>query len=66
MHMVLAPVRKKSEVRATEKAVRDARLAERQAAQQQEKELEAEFRKAPSAKPKKKGPADNMDPDIDL
>ena len=66
MHMVLAPNRKKSEVRATEKAVRDARLAERQAAQEQEKQLEAEFRQVPSAKPKKKGPADNMDPDIDL
>jgi len=66
MHMVLAPTRKKSEVRAHEKDERATREVQRKAAIEQEKQLESEFRQAPSNKPKKKGPADNLDPDIDL
>ncbi|MDR0837280.1 MAG: translation initiation factor IF-3, partial [Propionibacteriaceae bacterium] len=71
MHMVLSPTRKKSEARAEEKAVKDAKLAAREADAQAEKVLEAELRvaaaeKAKDAPKKKRGPADNMDPDVDL
>lgn len=67
MLMVLAPTRKKTEARADVAAERDRRMAERKAAQDAEREVEAELRAShqPAAK-KKRGPADNMDPDIDL
>lgn len=67
MHMVIAPTRKKSEVKAGEKQERDRRMAQRAAAQEAERNVEAELRRqALPSQPKKKGPADNMDPDIDL
>ena len=68
MHMVLAPTRKKSEARTeqeAEKARRQVRRADEAAA---EKAEEARLREAAKKQPRKKkrGPADNMDPDIDL
>ena len=68
MHMVLAPTRKKSEARADQEAARVARMAQRVANAQAERELEAELREAAKSVPAKKrrGPADNLDPDVDL
>jgi len=68
MLMVLGPTKKKTEARLDEKVERDRRMAERAAAQEAERQLEADMRaQAPSvAAKKKRGPADNMDPDIDL
>jgi len=69
MHMVLAPTRKKSEARADQAAARETRMAERVAAAEADKSFEAEMRKAAQveqARRKKKGPADNMDPDIEF
>ncbi len=68
MLMVLGPIRKKTEARADEKVDRDRRMAARAAAADADKQAEAEMRAAhpPNEKKKKKGPADNMDPDIDL
>lgn len=67
MHMVLAPTRKKSEARAQGKAEKKRKAAERQALAEEDKRIEAELRAKASSQPKKKrGPADNMDPDIDL
>ncbi|HNV10208.1 MAG TPA: translation initiation factor IF-3 [Propionibacteriaceae bacterium] len=68
MLMVLGPTRKKTEARAEEKVERDRRMAERAAEQEAEKKLEAEFRASHTPQPtrKKRGPADNLDPDIDL
>ena len=69
MLMVLGPAKKKTEVKAEEAADRDRRMAERKAEAEAERQAEAELRAAAAAKvaPKKKrGPADNMDPDIDL
>ncbi|WP_203566977.1 translation initiation factor IF-3 [Aestuariimicrobium ganziense] len=67
MLMVLGPTRKKTEARADVKAERDARMAARKANQDAEREEEARLRAAhvPHEK-KKRGPADNLDPDIDL
>lgn len=70
MLMVLGPTKKKTEARAEHAADRDRRMAERQHALEEERRLEAELRaqaaaQAAAAK-KKRGPADNMDPDIDL
>ncbi|OCL30937.1 translation initiation factor IF-3 [Tessaracoccus lapidicaptus] len=69
MLMVLGPTKKKTEARAEHAADRDRRMAERQHALDEERRLEAELRaqaaQAAAAK-KKRGPADNMDPDIDL
>ena len=67
MLMVLAPTRKKAEARAEEKAVKMAR-AEQRAADEEAAERElAERRAASKSEPKRRrGPADNMDPDIDL
>jgi len=68
MHMVLAPTRKKSEARADQAVARETRMAERAAAAEADKSFEAERRLASqvdeTAKKKKRGPADNMDPDI--
>jgi len=70
MLMVLGPTRKKTEARADEKVDRDRRMAARAAAADADKQAEAEMRAAhppnEKKKKKKKGPADNMDPDIDL
>lgn len=69
MLMVLGPTKKKTEARVDEKVERDRRMAERAAAQEADRQAEAEIRAAhqATATPKKKrGPADNMDPDIDL
>ena len=67
MLMVLGPTRKKTEAKADEKAERDRRMAERAAAQQSEREVEAQYRASHQPTPKKRrGPADNMDPDVDL
>ena len=68
MLMVLGPTRKKTEARVEEKVERDRRMAERAAEQEAERKLEAELRAShtPATTRKKKGPADNMDPDIDL
>ncbi len=67
MLMVLGPTRKKTEARADEKAERERRMAERAAAQQSEREFEAEYRATHQPTPKKKrGPADNIDPDADV
>lgn len=67
MHMVLAPTRKKSEARAQGAAEKQRKAAERAAAAEEEKRIEAEMRaNATNQRKKKRGPADNMDPDIDL
>ncbi len=69
MLMVLAPTRKKSEARAEQAAAKVARAASRAADAEEEERQLAEHRAAAAqaAAPKKKrGPADNMDPDIDL
>ena len=67
MHMVLAPTRKKSEARAEEAVQRERRAADRQAAAEEERRVEAQLRAQGVGQPKKKrGPSDNMDPDIDL
>jgi translation initiation factor IF-3 len=67
MHMVLAPTRRKSEVKAHEAEERERKMAARKAAADDEKRVEAELRaKGQGQSKKKRGPADNMDPDIDL
>jgi len=70
MHMVLTPTRRKSEARADQAVAREAKMAQRAADAQADRSFEAELRKASttdSVVPKKKrGPADNMDPDVDL
>ncbi|WP_420175569.1 translation initiation factor IF-3 [Luteococcus sp. OSA5] len=68
MLMVLGPTKKKTEAREEGKVERDRRMAERKAAQEAERKAEAELRAAhtPNGHKKKRGPADNMDPDIDL
>jgi len=69
MLMVLAPTRKKSEARAEQEAEKVARMASRAAATEAEERELAEHRaatKAQAAPKKKRGPADNLDPDIDL
>ena len=67
MHMVLAPTRKKSEAKAAEAVQREKRMAERQEAAEENRRVEAELRaKSTSQSKKKKGPADNMDPDVVL
>ncbi len=69
MLMVLAPTRKKAEAREWEKAEKADKAAKRQADADAEAQAQAEMRAAHVAKaePKKKrGPADNLDPDLDL
>lgn len=72
MLMVLGPTKKKTEARVDEAQERDRRMAERAAAQEAERQAEAELRarhqaqSASAPAKKKRGPADNMDPDIDL
>jgi len=69
MLMVLSPTRKKTEAKVEVEAAKAAKAAIRAAAAEEAHRLEAELRAASvaAAHPKKKrGPADNMDPDIDL
>ncbi len=69
MLMVLAPTRKKAEARAEVKAEKDARAATRAASALAEEQELAERRAAAHAgqpAKKRRGPADNLDPDIDL
>ena len=69
MLMVLAPTRKKAEARAEGEAAKEARMSQRRAAAEEEARQLAEHRAAEqaAAQPKRKrGPADNLDPDIDL
>ncbi|HRA07772.1 MAG TPA: translation initiation factor IF-3, partial [Propionicimonas sp.] len=73
MIMVLSPTRKKTEAKVEVEAAKAARAADRAALAEAERQQEIELRAraaaqaAADAKPKKKrGPADNMDPDIDL
>jgi translation initiation factor IF-3 len=69
MLMVLGPLKKKTEARAEVKAERDRRAAERLADAQAERSEQADRRAQAAAQPaskKRRGPADNLDPDIDL
>lgn len=67
MHMVLAPTRKKSAAKAQEDAEKKRKVAERAAAEEEIKRLDEQSRAKKAGQSKKKrGPADNMDPDIDL
>ncbi|MFZ1412858.1 MAG: translation initiation factor IF-3 [Micropruina sp.] len=68
MLMVLSPTRKKTEARAEAQAQKAAEAATRAEAAEAERHELAEHRVAVQAVPttKKRGPADNLDPDIDL
>ena len=69
MLMVLGPTKKKSDAKVDRDKDRSRRMAERKENAAADKAAEAEMRaKAAANKPakKKRGPADNMDPDIDL
>ncbi|MGL4831787.1 MAG: translation initiation factor IF-3, partial [Propionibacteriaceae bacterium] len=73
INMVLAPVKRKTEAKADVAAERDRKAAERQADADAERALQLELREqakakqaAKTEKKKKKGPADNIDPDIEL
>ncbi|MDN5725347.1 MAG: translation initiation factor IF-3 [Propionibacteriales bacterium] len=67
MLMVLGPTRKKSEAKADQQAERERRAAERKADHDAEQHVEEELRARAKNEPahtKKKGPADNLDPDV--
>jgi translation initiation factor IF-3 len=69
MLMVLGPHKKKTEAKADVQAERDRRAAEREAEAEAERTQLADRRAQAAAEPatkKKRGPADNLDPDIDL
>ena len=66
MLMVLGPTKKKTEARAEQAEERDRRMEQRRANAEAEKAEEARLRSAARPSRKKRGPADNMDPDIDL
>ncbi len=66
MLMVLGPTKKKTEARAEKAADRQARKADEPHEPVAETAPAAERPPAPQPTKKKKGPADNMDPDIDL
>ena len=69
MLMVLGPHKKKVEARADVRAERDRRAAERQADADAERTEAAASRAKAAAEPvvkKRRGPADNLDPDLDL
>ncbi len=69
MLMVLAPTRKKADARVEQKAEKDRRAAERAADHEAEQRHLAETRAAHAASgatKKRRGPADNLDPDVDL
>ena len=69
MLMVLGPVKKKTEARADVRAERDRRAAERDAAAEEERtqlaDLRAQHAAEPTA-PRRRGPADNLDPDTEV
>lgn len=65
MLMILAPTRKKAEAKAEAEAAKARKAADRAAEARAEAEELAESRKKTKVR-KKRGPADNMDPDIDL
>ena len=66
MLMVLGPTKKKTEAKAEQAEERDRRMEQRRADAEAEKAEEARIRAAARPSKKKLGPADNMDPDIDL
>ncbi len=66
MLMVLGPTKKKTEAKAEQAEERDRRMEQRKANAEAEKAEEARLRAAAQPSRKKRGPADNMDPDIDL
>ncbi len=67
MLMVLGPTKKKTEAKAEQAEERDRRMEQRRADAEAERAEEARLRAAATRTTKKKrGPADNMDPDIDL
>jgi translation initiation factor IF-3 len=69
MLMVLGPLKKKTEARAEVRAERDRRAAERLADAQAERTEQADRRAQAAAEPvtkRRRGPADNLDPDVDL
>ncbi len=68
MLMILAPTRKKGQARVELERDKERRAAERAADEELEREEQAAARARADGqeKKKKKGPADNMDPDIDL
>ena len=66
MLMVLGPTKKKTEARAEQAEERDRRMEQRRANAEAEKAEEARLRAAARPSKKKRGPVDNMDPDIDL
>ena len=69
MLMVLGPHKKKTEARAEAAAERDRRMAARQADQDAERTEEAARRALHASEPatkRRRGPADNLDPDVDL
>ena len=69
MLMVLGPHKKKTEARADAAVERDRRMAARQADEDAEQAQLADIRAQHAAQPaakRRRGPADNLDPDIDL
>ena len=64
--MVLGPIKKKTEAKAEQAEERDRRMEQRKADAEAEKAEEARLRAAAQPSKKRRGPADNMDPDIDL
>ena len=69
MLMVLGPMKKKTEARADVRAERDRRAAERDAAAEEERTQLADLRAqhaAEPAAPRRRGPADNLDPDVEV
>ncbi len=66
MLMVLGPTKKKTEAKAEQAEERDRRMEQRKADAEAEKAEEARLRAAAQPSKKRRGPADNMDPDIDL
>ncbi|WP_411742099.1 translation initiation factor IF-3 [Raineyella sp. W15-4] len=68
MLMILAPTRKKTQARVEHEKDKERKAAERAADVELEREEQAASRARADEvqKKKKKGPADNMDPDIDL
>jgi len=67
MIMVLAPTRKKSEAKVEAKAAKERKAAERAADQEAEqKELAQSRAQAGERTRRRRGPADNLDPDVDL
>ena len=66
MLMVLGPTKKKTEARAEQAEERDRRMEQRRANAEAEKAEEARLRAAARPSKKKRGPTDNINPDIDL